>query len=175
MLTPSFRTLARRWWPVALWLLIIRLESTDMASASNTGGLLRSLLALVIRNPSQEFLDLLNEVLRKSGHFVGYGILAVLVVLALRNTNRDRLAGLLKRPWGGRFSDLWRWNWAVLGVLLTIVTAAFDEMHQSTMPSRTGRWQDVVLDTCGAVVLLAGFYVWTRRGYVRRNSVSPSR
>jgi VanZ family protein len=172
LLTPSFRTLARRWWPVALWLLIIRLESTDMASASNTGGLLHSLLSLIIHNPSQEFLDLLNEVLRKSGHFVGYGILAILVVLALRNTNRDRLAGLLKRPWGGHFSDLWRWNWGVLGVLVAMVTATFDELHQSTMPSRTGRWQDVVLDTCGAVVLQVGLYVWTRRRYRDRRESS---
>ena len=62
-------------------------------------------------------------------------------------------------------SDRWRLNWAVLGVMVTIVSAAFDEMHQSTIPSRTGRWQDVVLDTCGAVVLQVGFYVWAKRAY----------
>ena len=39
-------------------------------------------------------MDLLNEVLRKTGHFLGYGILSVLVFLALKKTNRDRLRKL---------------------------------------------------------------------------------
>ena len=52
MLRPSFRILARRWWPVMLWLILIRLESTDMASSENTGGLLRAAISLVVANPS---------------------------------------------------------------------------------------------------------------------------
>ena len=39
----------------------------------------------------------------------------------------------------------------MIAMLFTIVTAAYDEIHQTFIPSRTGRWQDVVIDTlrCG--------------------------
>ena len=154
-MSPSFRSLVRNWWKVAVWLGVIRLESTDMASAGNTSGLLYSVIKVVSPNVERAFVDLLDEILRKTGHFLGYGILSALVFLALRNTNRDRVRVLLSRTWGACLRDLWRMEWAVIGVLATIVTASYDEIHQSFIPSRTGRWQDVVLDTCGAIVTQA--------------------
>jgi VanZ family protein len=33
---------------------------------------------------------------------------------------------------------------------MTVVVAGLDEFHQSFIPSRTGRWQDVVLDAAAA-------------------------
>ena len=109
------------------------------------------------------FVEQLNAVLRKTGHFAGYAILSALVLFALRNTNRDRLLSLRQRSWGIYLRDYWRLEWAWLGVLLTIVTAAFDEIHQTFIPSRTGRWQDVLLDTGGAAVIQALLYLLARR------------
>ena len=163
MLKPSFKSWLRNWWPVALWLGVIRAESTDTASASNTGALLYRVLAFVWPSINAEFVEHLDGVLRKTGHFVGYAILGGLVLIALRRTNRDRLVDLLKRSWGSRLRDLWRWEWAMLSALFTVVTASFDEIHQGFIPSRTGRWQDVVLDTCGATVMLALMYVLALR------------
>ena len=96
--------------------------------------------------------------------------LAVLVFFALRNTNRDRLRNVLRRPWGIYLHDRWRLEWAALGVLVTIVTASFDEIHQTFIPSRTGCWQDVVFDSCGAVVLQVIVYVVSWRAFNRRLS-----
>ena len=45
---------------------------------------------------------------------------------------------------------LWRPEWAALAVLCTFLVAAADELHQMSIPSRTGTWRDVALDTrCG--------------------------
>jgi VanZ family protein len=171
MLAPAPRLLVRNWWPVVLWLGIIRAESTDTASSANTGALLYRVLSIVFPHVQSWFVDELNAVLRKTGHFVGYAVLSALVLLALRNTNRDRLRPLLRRTWGTCLHDRWRREWALLGVLLTLVTATFDEIHQSFIPSRTGRWQDVVLDTCGGIVAQVVIYAWAARVVRQQESV----
>jgi len=173
LLRPSFRSLLRNWWPVVFWLGVIRASSSDTGSAKNTTALLYKVIAAVAPHVEQSFVDRLDEVLRKTGHFVGYGLLAGLVLFALRNTNRDRLRHLLQRPWGIYLHDRWRIEWALVGVLGTIVTASFDEIHQTFIPSRTGRWQDVLLDTCGAVVIQGLLYLLATRA-LRQNGPRAS-
>ncbi|HZD32032.1 MAG TPA: VanZ family protein [Candidatus Angelobacter sp.] len=100
-----------------------------------------------------QILLTLNTVIRKSGHFIGYAILSLLVFRALKYTRRDQLRLVLQRRWGIFFRDLWRLDWAVIAVLLTVVAASLDEIHQAGLPSRSGRWQDVALDTAGAIAM----------------------
>ena len=173
MLKPSPRSLLRNWWPVVFWLGVIRAESTETASAANTTVVLYKVIATVVPHVEPSFVERLDEVLRKSGHFLGYAILSALVFLALRNTNRDRLRSFLQRSWGSYLRDLWRAEWAILGILLTIVTAAFDEIHQTSISSRTGRWQDVVLDTCGAAVMQLAVYLLATRALKRQQAPAP--
>ena len=159
MLKPTPRSLVRNWWPVVLWLGVIRLESTDLASASNTGGLLYKVISFVWPRVDPALVDTLDMMLRKTGHFIGYGVLSALVFFALQRTNRDRMRDVLRRPWGTYRRDLWRLEWCSIGILVTIVTAAADEIHQTFIPSRTGRWQDVVIDTGGAAVIQLVIYM----------------
>lgn len=174
MLKPSFKILLRNWWPVLVWLGILRIESTDLASATHTSGLLYAILSHLFRHINPQLVETLDAVLRKTGHFVGYGILGTLVFYALRNTNRDRLEPLLMRRWGFYLRDFWRAEWAMLGLLVTVLTASLDEIHQSFIPSRTGAWQDVVLDTCGAFVLQIVIYIFSVRYLNRqRQLVAP--
>lgn len=181
LLKPFSRIFAKNWWPVLVWLGVIRLESTDAASSTNTFGLLNAVLSFLFGRVGGLWAVELNYLLRKSGHFVGYGILGALVFFALRNTNRDRLSSLLPRPWGTRMHDLWRMEWVWLGMGMTVITASLDEIHQSFIASRTGRWQDVVLDTCGAAVLQLIIYFYSltvlnrRRHHVEQPEFSPSR
>jgi VanZ family protein len=151
-LYPSFRSLFHNWWPVALWLVVIRLESTDYASSTTTLGLLYRITVAIFGPINPTFLLTVNAILRKSGHFIGYGILSWLVFLALKYTHRDRLQPLLQRRWGTFFRDLWQLDWATIAVVFTLVTATFDELHQAFLPSRSGAWQDVLLDTAGGVI-----------------------
>jgi VanZ family protein len=152
-LKPTPRSLAHRWWPVAFWLAVIRLESTDFASAANTKGVLHRIAVAIFGTIDPTVVDAVNTILRKSGHFVGYAILSLLVFRALKYTQRDRLRLVLHRRWGIFFRDLWQWNWAVIAVLFTFITAALDEIHQASLASRTGQWQDVALDTAGAIAM----------------------
>lgn len=173
MLAPSPRSLVRNWLPVVVWLGIIRAESTDSASSANTGALLYGVMSTIFPHVNPSLVEQLNAVIRKTGHFLGYAILSGLVLLALRNTNRDRLRSVLQRPWGIYLRDYWRGEWALLGILLTVITAAFDEIHQTFIPSRTGRWQDVVLDSCGAVVIQGVLYLWSMQRLRQRRVEEP--
>ena len=155
---PSARSLFHNWWPVALWLVVIRLESSDYASSGNTFGLIYRACAMIFGHVDVRLVLLINEVARKSGHFIGYAILSALVFLALKHTHRDRLQPLLQRTWETFFRDMWQFDWALIGVLFSLITASLDEIHQSFLPSRTGRWQDVAIDTCGALLMQVLLY-----------------
>jgi VanZ family protein len=155
------------------WVGLLLTESTDMASAHNTDGLLYGVISFVAPHVTHGFVDLLNEVLRKTGHFLGYGILSLLVFFALRNTNRDRLRRLVQRPWGAYLRDLWRLEWSFIGVMSAIGMATYDEIHQTFIPSRTGRWQDVIIDTSGAIVMQFVVYLWASRALKQRSPGSP--
>jgi VanZ family protein len=132
------------WLPVAAWVGIICIESTDMMAANNTGHLLLAILTPLFGPIDPERFQIFHAVLRKTGHFIGYGILCLLFFRAMRAT----LAGTLRR-------------WATLAIVFTCVVASLDELHQAFLPSRTGRLHDIVLDTCGAAcmqLLLIGFF-----------------
>jgi VanZ family protein len=150
------------WWPVAVWLVVLRLESTDYASSYHTLGLLYRIATAIFGHIEPNLLLTLNAVLRKVGHFTGYGILGYLVFRALRLSQFKRLRLVLQRRMFIFMRDLWRWEWAMIAVLFTAVAAASDELHQAEIPSRTGAWQDVVLDTAGALAAMVVVYFGAR-------------
>jgi VanZ family protein len=146
MIGTRVRSLLRAWLPVALWIGVIALESTDMMSARNTGSFLYAVLQAIFGPISRSRFEVFHHLLRKSGHFVGYGILAIVCFRALRAT----LANGLARLWCG-------------AMLLTCLIASLDEWHQSFIPSRTASVYDVALDTVGGLSLLLLAALWTRR------------
>lgn len=172
-LKPSLRGLIRNWWPVGVWLAVIRLESTDYASSTNTYGLVYQVTKVVFGAVDPQLVLMLNTILRKSGHFIGYAVLSLLVFLALKYTHRDRLRPLLQRSWGGFFRDIWQLDWAVIAVLFSLITAAVDEFHQTFLASRSGTWQDVALDTAGAVFIQLLLYA-RALNLQRRQSLTES-
>jgi VanZ family protein len=126
------------WIALILWLVVIAIESTALLSSANTSRILYPLLHFLFKLDWDRF-DVWHFYIRKGGHVVGYGILSVLIFRACRATSSQ----VLKLRWSSR--------WAVLAVLGTAVVASLDEWHQSFIPTRTGRWQDVVLDTCAGI------------------------
>jgi VanZ family protein len=130
---------ARVFWIASLlWIGIIALESTDLFSGSHTGHLLSALLAALGFHSEEQTVSHLNIVLRKLGHFVGYGV----------------LSWLLFRAWKATLpvASSWALRWVVLALFSTTLVASADEWHQTTIPSRVGRVQDVLLDDSGAAV-----------------------
>jgi VanZ family protein len=171
---PSLGIIARNWWPVAVWLGIIRMESTGYASSQNTFRLLYRTMALLFGRVNYQLVFELDHILRKSGHFIGYAVLSGLTFLALRNTYRDRVSHLLQRPWGRSLGDFWRLEWSLIAILLTLVTASMDEIHQTFLPSRSGRWQDVLIDTSGAFALQLVIYLACQIRVGLRGATLPS-
>ncbi len=54
----------------------------------------------------------------------------------------------------------WTLRWATIAILGTALVASLDEWHQSFIPSRTGTWQDVVLDTCAGFAAQIIIFLW---------------
>lgn len=144
----SRRNQWKPWVPVALWLGILALESSDLGSSEHTGGILRAIWNFFLGAPDPDTFEFVHHLIRKSGHFLGYGILSWLIFRALRAGWHNRQQ-ILSR--GREYS--WQLRWAILAIAGTAFTASLDEIHQTFNPARTGRWQDVVIDTSGALVI----------------------
>jgi VanZ family protein len=134
------------WVPVFFGLIVIGIESTAMMSGANTGRWLLDICHALWGYQDQSAIDTSNAVLRKMGHFCGYGILGL----------------LFRRAWYRTVPLFLRWSrsqlrfaaagiavWSVFGV------ACMDEWHQSFLPGRTSSVYDVLLDTCGAILFNA--------------------
>ena len=133
------------WLPVAVGIAIIALESTVWFGADHTSHPLRWLVQLLFGQLRDTTWDLLHHLLRKSGHFLGYGALGLAWLRAWRMTLPD-----------ARFPSQ-----AGLALLGTGLVASWDEWHQTFLPNRTGSPYDVVLDCCGAAAMIgmAGLYL----------------
>ncbi len=136
---------------------MIALESTATMSAEHTGQWLYPLWVRIFGAISATEWGEVHHLIRKTGHFVGYGLVSVAFFYGWRQTLR-RLA---IHHW-----TLWR-RASVLAVLSTLVIASLDEFHQSFLPSRTSSPIDVCIDVSGAIaaqlIVLAMIQFFSRR------------
>lgn len=105
-----------------------------------------ALMVLIFVLSSQSGLRVSEDVaverpIRFSGHLLAFGTLAGLLLVAL--------------CWGRRP----RARDAVVAFGITLVYALTDELHQSLVPDRNGRIDDVVTDALGAVIGVAVAWV----------------
>ena len=134
------------WWPVALSIAVIAMESTAYFGADRTTGPLRSIFQAFFGPIDNARWDIVHHYIRKSGHFLGYGLVGLAWLRAWRMT----LPGF-------RFTAN-----AALALLGTASLASWDEWHQSFLPNRTSSPRDVLLDCSGALVMLGIAYVAAR-------------
>ena len=132
------REVIKAWIAAILWLILIAIESSSLLSTHNTSRILYPVLHYLFGLDWPRF-DYWHHFIRKSGHVVGYGILSILLFRAWRAT------------WAAAERPRWMARWASFAIFGTLVVGSLDEWHQSFLPSRTGRWQDVVLDTSAGI------------------------
>ena len=138
----------KAWIAAILWLIVIAIESSSYLSSQNTSRILYPILHFLFGVDRAGF-EPWHAFLRKLGHVFGYGLLSILLFRAWRET--IRVSG----------NQRWSLRWANIAVLGTILVASLDEWHQSFLASRTGRWQDVVLDSsAGIAAQLALLLYW---------------
>jgi VanZ family protein len=143
------QNLLKAWAAAILWLIVISIESTAMLSSNNTSRILYPLLHYLFGVGMERF-EHLHFYIRKGGHVVGYAILSILLFRAWRAT----LPAMSNTKWTLR--------WAMIALLGTALVASLDEWHQSFIPSRTGRWEDVVLDTCAGLAAQILIFLWVK-------------
>jgi VanZ family protein len=149
--------LLKAWIAAILWLIVIAIESSAMLSASNTGRILYPILHFLFGLDWEHFHHW-HFYIRKTGHVVGYAILSILLFRAWRAT-------LPAVP-----NVKWTLCWGTIALLGAAFVASLDEWHQSFIPSRTGRWQDVVLDTSAALAAQILVFLW-RKNRIEGTSV----
>jgi len=136
----------KTWLPVLLAILMIAVESTEWLGADNTSGPLRAVWQAIFGHVSNREWQIIHHYLRKTGHFIGYGLVG--------------LAWL--RAWWMTLPKSHFLTDAVLALLGTALIAASDEFHQSFVPNRTASPWDVLIDCSGAITLQLIVYTFMR-------------
>ena len=141
-------TPAMAWLPVLFGLTVISFESTSTMSAANTSRWLLDIFHWFWGLTDLNSVDVVNLLLRKLGHFCGYGTLGVLF--------RRAWYVSLQRSWEGPRSRL-PFSASALAVIFTFSVACLDEVHQRFLVGRTSSIYDVLLDTAGAILFIRVF------------------
>jgi len=134
------------WLPVVLGVAVIVIESTETFGADRTTGPLRRLFEALFGRFADDSWNIVHHLVRKTGHFVGYGVIGLAWLRAW----------WMSLPRSHFFLD------AFLALLGTGLIASADEWHQSTLPNRTGTPWDALLDCCGAITLQFVVYIFMR-------------
>ena len=134
------------WWPVAASIAIIACESTKYLGSEYTSGPLRHVWEAIFGPVSDDSWSLVHHLVRKTGHFLGYGLIGLAWLRAWWMT----------LPRSRFLTD------AGLALAGTALLASWDEWHQSFLPNRTSSPWDVLLDCCGALTMQLIVYVFMR-------------
>ena len=136
-------TFVRYWMPVLAWMLIIFGASTDLGSAAQTSRFLIPFLHWIHPSISFATIETIHLFLRKGAHLTEYGILALLLLRAVRSETRKAFV------------------FSALSVLLVAgLYAATDEFHQSFVQSRTASPWDVMIDCGGTLIGIGIFWIF---------------
>jgi len=124
-----------------IWMIIIFLMSNSSAvESSNQSGLITTLINRILMLENFEFLDF---IIRKSAHLFEYIVLGILMINCFKNYNIK--------------------NYFLLAIILCFIYACTDEIHQVFIPGRSGKVQDVLLDTLGSIVGVVSYYSISKR------------
>ena len=148
-MTPERKGLITAWIEAGLWIAIIAFESTDLMSAEHTSRYLYPLCHFLFGVGLERFAEF-HHYLRKMGHFVGYFALSGLLFRAWKSTLQ------LPRP------RVWTLRWAGVAFVMATLVASLDEWHQTFIPSRTGRVEDVMLDSSAALTAQLVIFLYLR-------------
>jgi VanZ family protein len=132
-----WRTMMRKRWffgilVIAFSTLIFNITSSPAATSKNTSSVIRA-----ETNAPPNIVLKLDFGIRKMAHITLFGILAILLLLAI---------------WELRYAPLIAW-------FITTLYGATDEIHQIFEPSRTPKVTDVFIDSAGAAVAILLVYL----------------
>jgi VanZ family protein len=121
------------WTPLILWLFTMFFFSTDQFSAAETSKVIVPVLMFFFPGASSHQLHIWHEVIRKFSHISEYFILALFTYRILQHEQQE-----LIKP-------------KVVTILVVLLAAMLDELHQRFTAFRTSSLIDVGYDCLGAV------------------------
>lgn len=127
------------WLPPLLWAAFMFPLGNQVLSNSLTYRVVVSVFRWFFPHAGEDVVGLFYIVVRKSFHFVEYGLLAFLLYRAFRGGRRPR----------------WSQKWAIPAGAISVAYGFLDEFVQAFVPSRNASLFDVAVDTAGVVVALA--------------------
>lgn len=134
----------KHWIPPLILMALIFFLSHQPASESNnlSQGISERMAETIERVLPNKNIDIrsFNHLIRKAAHFFAYLLLGVLVTNALDKTRIISHKSLI---------------WALI---ICIIYAASDEIHQIFIPGRAGQIKDVALDSAGSMVGIFGYF-----------------
>jgi VanZ family protein len=141
------------WSAVILWMGLIFYLSHQPATESNQ--LSKGITEVIVKEvekvaPNAEFdIRGFNHIVRKNAHFFAYLVLAVLVINAFRR------------------SGIYGYRSVGIALLICVLYAISDEVHQLFVPGRGSQAKDVFIDSAGVSI---GIGVYMLFGGRRKNS-----
>ena len=143
------------WIPAICVAVLISAFSTHYFSSAETARFLIPFLRKLFPAASLHTLSRIHTVIRKLAHITEFGALSTAVFHGVR---------------GERYG--WRFQWALITLIIAVSYAGLDEWHQSFVPVREPRVRDVLIDSTGA--MLAQVLVWIYAKLHRNALQSPN-
>jgi VanZ family protein len=142
------------WIPAICVAALISSFSTHYFSSAETAKILTPFLHWIFPAASPHTLSRMHTVIRKLAHVTEFAVFSIAVFHGVRGERNG-----------------WRWQWALVTLIIAVSYSGLDEWHQSFVPMREARIRDVLIDATGA--LLAQVFVW---GYAKfhRNSAQSA-
>ena len=120
---------------VIIWMIVIFYFSNQVATVSSSqSGFITNLIIKIFSVQNESTIQF---IIRKLAHFTEYLILGILVLNMLR----------CYKP-----KDI-----IILAILICILYACSDEIHQIFIQGRAGQLKDVLIDTCGSILGIFSF------------------
>ncbi|MCY7345797.1 MAG: VanZ family protein [Pyrinomonadaceae bacterium] len=130
--------------PLIVWISGIFYLSSNRGSMSNTLPYFITLNKLLFSRSDAATLRKYHFIIRKTCHFFGYAILALLASVVFYNSSL---------PSPAKF-------WHVCAFAIVLVVASADEIRQSFYPERNGSLSDVALDCLGGLTMILLFWLF---------------
>ncbi len=130
--------------PLILWISGIFYLSSNKGSMSNTLPYFLTVNKFLFSRSDAATLRNYHFIIRKTCHFFGYGILALLASVVFYNSSLPSL----------------REFWHVFAFAAVLTVASADEIRQSFYPERDGTLSDVALDCLGGLTVILLFWLF---------------
>ncbi len=126
------------WTLVILWMIVIFSFSQNIGdeSSSKSKKVVTTIVEVVEKNKTKKQKEVIvNKIhipFRKIAHALEYGILCILLILALKTTSINNIYSV--------------------ALIMSIIYASTDEIHQLFISGRSGEMKDICIDTIGAFI-----------------------